>query len=101
MTELELIELLLLRNRGIVDSPEMLVFDAALVATVLVQILRAGYLRNLNTLPAMAMYPRVYDQLVFSASGRIRFYHLERRLAASDATLDQQKDRGGTADPDP
>jgi hypothetical protein len=83
MTESELIELLLLRNRGAVDAPEIRLFDEAIVLQTFIDILRAGYLRSLDSIPAIQIFSRSYAQYVFSSSGRIRFYHLERLLPDS------------------
>lgn len=83
ISESEVIELLLLRNRGDVDAPEMRLFDSEMVENVFIAILRAGHLRGLDSIPAMRLYPGSSAQFVFSSTGRVRFYQLERLLAAS------------------
>jgi hypothetical protein len=83
MTERESIELLLLSSRGAIDAPEIRLFERSVVESVFREIVRMGYLRSLDSIPAMEIYPRSFTGYVFSAAGRIRFYHLERLLAAS------------------
>lgn len=85
MNETDLIELLLLQNRGLLDAPELLLFDAALVTAVLMEILRAGYLRTLGSVPATALYSNIHSGYIFSPAGRIRFYQLQRILGRPES----------------
>ena len=93
MTECETIELLLLRNRGAIDAPEMYPFERSVVMSVFCEILSNGYLRSLDSIPAMQVFERSFARYVFSAAGRIRFYHLER-LEADSSSGSQSGDAG-------
>lgn len=83
MNEREIVEYLLLRNRG-VESPVMRLFAADIVASVFAEIFDRGYLRRLDMIPAMARFPYAHSQeYVFSAAGRIRYYALDRMVVAA------------------
>ena len=95
MSDAELVELLILHNRGIIDVPELKKFDPELVATIFQNVLRAGYLRTLGSIPAMASHPGRHSEYVFSPAGRIRFHQLERQRAGQPSASQPRGRSGG------